>query len=258
MLDRIKQAQQNICEMLCNEVSTDIRGNKLLVSLPFERRDGDYVTLFVEPTLAGWHVSDMGTTLMRLSYENDLSRLLNGARGKLFYSLISESGLSEDDGEIFCEVPGDQLSEGLFRLAQGIVRVEDLGLWTRSRTESTFYDDLREKLRSIIPEERLRENYIVPNVEKAENYVVDYMVQTGARPLFVFGVNGRDKARLATITLQHIQQFEDNFDSLIVFSQMKDIPQVDVQRLMVAANDIVPDIGETEGLKKKINHRMMA
>ena len=257
-MERIKQAQEDICSLLCNEVSTTIKGNILLVSLPLERRDGDLVTLFVEPRTAGWRISDKATTLMRLSYENDLAKLLTGARGKLFYTLLSEAGLSEDEGEVYCEVPGDQLSSGLFRLAQGIVRIEDLGLWTRSRTESTFYDDLREKLTSLVPEGRLQENYVVPTVEQAENYVVDYMVQTGGRPLFIFGVNGRDKARLATITLQHIQQFEDNFDSLVVFSQLKDIPQGDMQRLMVAANDIVPDLAETEGLRKKIRHRMIS
>ena len=257
-MERIEQARADICSLLCNEVSTTIKGNHLLVSLPLERRDGDMVTLFVEPMTAGWRISDVATTLMRLSYENDLSKLLAGARGKLFYSLLSESGLSEDDGEIFCDVPSDQLAAGLFKLAQGIVRVEDLGLWTRSRTESTFYDDLREKLISMVPSERLSENYVVPNVEQAENYVVDYMVETGGRPLFIFGVNGRDKARLATITLQHIQQVEDNFDSLVVFSHLKDIPQGDVQRLMVAANDIVPDLAETAGLKKKLQHRMVS
>ncbi len=224
-MGRIEQAQADICSLLCNEVSTAIKGNILLVSLPLERRDGDLVTLFVEPSPAGWRVSDKATTLMRLSYENELSKLLSGARGKLFYTLLSEAGLSEDEGEVYCEVPGDQLSVGLFRLAQGIVRIEDLGLWTRNRTESTFYDDLREKLTSLVPKERLQENYVVPGVEQAENYVVDYMVQTGGRPLFIFGVNGRDKARLATITLQHIQHFEENFDSLVVFSQLKDIPQ---------------------------------
>lgn len=257
-MERIEKARSDICALLCSEVSTAIRGDKLLVSLPLERRDGDLVTLFVEPRMAGWRVSDMATTLMRLSYENDLAKLLSGARGRLFYTLLSEAGLAEDDGELFCDVPSDQLATGLFKLAQGIIRVEDLGLWTRSRTESTFYDDLREKLVAITPEDRLTENYVVPNVDQAENYVVDYMVDTGGRPLFIFGVNGRDKARLATITLQHIQQYESNFDSLVVFSQMKDIPQSDMQRLMVAANDIVPDLAETEGLRKKIEHRMVS
>lgn len=228
------------------------------ISLPLVGRDGDHLMAYVTQTPHGWKVSDMGTTMMRLSYENDLSALLTGSREKLYNMILAETGLAEDDGEIFLDAPADGLPMALFALGQGLTRLEDLGLWTRTRVGSTFYDDLRSLLVEIVPDTDLEESYIVPGIEGAQNYPVDYMIRTPGRPLYLFGVINQDKARLATIILQYLAKQSANFDSIVVCSDIDDIPKTDVRRMMNAANDVVASIDDRAVIRQKIEHRRAA
>lgn len=196
--------------------------------------------------------------MMRLSYENDLDKLLHGARARLFQSVLSESGLREDDGELFSVVPADALMGGLFALGQGIVRIEDLGLWTGSRVESAFYDDLRSIISAVVPEDGMEEFFVVPGVPDAGSYPVDYMIKTPGKPLYLFGILNRDKARLSTIILQHLSKHAQSFDSMVVFSDMDDVPKLDSRRLIAAANDVVPTIQDRSVIEQKIRHRLAA
>lgn len=250
--------RQSLCATFCRDVAVVQRADSMAISLPIVGRDGDCLTAYVSPATAGWRVSDKGATLMRLSYENDLAKLLTGARERLFNTVLQESGLQEDDGELFAEVPADALTMGLFSLAQGATRVEDLGLWSRSRVENTFADDLRAILLDAAGAGNLVEGYEVPGLPGAENYPVDFFIQTPTLPLYVFGVGSKDKARLATIILQHLAAYTQRFNSMVVYSDVDEIPKPDARRLMIAANDAVPSITEREGIKAKIAHRMVA
>lgn len=252
----IQTLQNNLCNTFCSDVRVVMNGENISVSLPMSARDGDRMTAYLRQTAGGWRISDMGTTMMRLSYENDLARLLTGARGLLFETILTENGLAEDDGELYIDVSADALTRGLFTLGQGLTRVEDIGLWTRNRIESTFYEDLRELLCEFLPTEKIEDDYIVPGLPNAESYPVDYFIRTGGRPLYLFGVNGKDKAMLTTIILQHLQQNHQSFDSMVVCSNIDEIPKPDRRRLMNAANDVIPYIQDASAIKQKLEHRM--
>lgn len=259
MMIDIEALQKNLCLSFCREVIVQSIDDKTAsISLPMIGRDGDHIMVYVTQSTYGWRVSDMGTTMMRLSYENDLSTLLSGSRERLYNMILSESGLTEDDGEIFVNAAADHLPSALFTLGQGLTRVEDLSLWTRSRVGNTFYDDLRKIISDIVPEEDYEESHVVPGVDGAQNYPVDYMIRTPGRPLYLFGVINQDKARLATIILQHLAKHRVDFDSIVVCSDMDDIPKPDVRRMMSAANDIVASIEDHEVIKLKIEHRRAA
>lgn len=259
MTIEIDALRKSLCTAFCNNVAVGTVDSKTVsISLPISSRDGDHVVAYATQTTGGWRVSDMGSTLMRLSYENDLSKLLTGARLKLFSSVLSESGLQEDDGEIFTEVPADSLSNALFTLGQGVIRLEDLGLWTQNRVESTFYDDLRSVITSTVPAEDLIENYIVPNVQAAESYPVDFFIKTQSNPLYIFGVLNKDKAMLSTIIIQHLRASGTKFDAMIVYQDIDGIPRQHTKRLMSAANDTVASIDDLDAIKEKIQHRRTA
>ncbi len=199
----------------------------------------------------------MGSTMMRLSYEHDLARLLSGSRLKLFETILLEMGLHEDDGEIFTEVPLDALARGIFLLGQGVTRLEDLGLWTRSRVENTFYDDLTSIVLRAAPN-RVTTQYHVPDIPKSDSYPIDYSIYTGLRPLYLFGIPTREKAMLTTIILQHLREHDHHFDSIVVFSDIDQVPKQDVRRLMNAANDVVPSIENADDIRRKILDRIAA
>lgn len=193
---------------------------------------------------------------MRLSYEHDLTKLLAGPRERIYQSMLSDGGLAEEEGDIFLDVPADDLMRGLFVLGQGVSRIEGLTHWTRKNVESTFFDDLRRVLRQYVPEQSLIEDYVVPGVDNGENYAVDFYIKTPIRPLYLFGVGNRDKARLTTIFLQHLQAEAPPFESMVVCQDFDALPAGDRSRLLKAANDIVPSIHDETAIRQKIAHRM--
>lgn len=250
--------QQQLCATFCSDVRVTLGDGFARVNLPMTGRDGDGFTAYLQPISAGWRISDMGSTMMRLSYENDLAKLFTGARGKLFETILKEGGLEEDDGELYLEVPADAIPRGLFTLGQGITRVEDIGLWTRNRIESTFYEDLAAVLESILPPGQFERGYVVPNVPNGDSYPVDYFIRTPRRPLYLFGVNTKEKAMLTTIILQHLQAAKQDFDSMVICSNMDEIPKLDRRRLINAANDVVANIQDTDAIIMKVEHRIRA
>ena len=100
--------------------------------------------------------------------------------------------------------------------------------------------------------ERLTENYVVPNIARASDYPVDYLISGGNAPLYLFGVPNRDKARLATIILQHLNATNVDFRSMIVYQNMVDVPRIDVSRLTNAANDAIASLDATDDFERKL------
>lgn len=250
--------KQQLCNAFCQDVRISLSDGIARVSLPMTGRDGDGLTAYLQPISAGWRISDMGTTMMRLSYESDLSKLFTGARGKLFETILKEGGLAENDGELYLEVSSDAIPHGLFTLGQGLTRVEDIGLWTRSRIESTFYEDLAAVLDGFLPPDQFERGYVVPGVPNGDSYPVDYYIHTRRRPLYLFGVNTKEKAMLTTIILQHLVAAQQDFDSMVICSNIEEIPKLDRRRLTNAANDVVATIQDTDVIRSKIEHRIRA
>lgn len=254
----IEQIKKMLCSSLCAEVNVVERGEGLLfVSTPFHFADGDAYSIYLKPLpTGGLRISDMGGTLMHLSYENDIDKFREGTRGKIFKQVLSEMNLHEEDGEFYVETPVDALGSSLFRFGQAITRVHDLTFLNRVRVESTFYEDLREKLRSYVDADRIHESYIVPGVSNADNYPVDYFIDGGTLPVYLFGVPNKDKARLATIILQHLIASRVGFNSMIVFQNASDVPPRDLNRLMNAANDMISSLDASGDFERKLLHRV--
>lgn len=254
----VKQLEDLLCKSLCGQAHVRSSQNGLWqVTTPFSFPDGDAYSLYVKQlSTGGLRVTDAGLTLMRLSYDNDIEKFRDGTRGKLLQQILSEGDLVEEDGEFFIDGPADQLGQNVFRFGQALTRVHDLTFLNRLRAESTFYEDLRELLKNVVGTEKLREGYVVPDVPRASEYPVDYFVSGGDTPLYLFGVPSRDKARLATIILQHLIAAGHDFNSMIVFQNMGDLPRADVSRLTNAANDQVDSLDAADDLQRKLLRRV--
>lgn len=249
-LDTLKD---ELCRRFCGDVAVRDMGNDAVqIALPFSARDGDGFTTLVQRKSAGWLIHDAGTTMMRLSYEHDVNDLLAGTRGRLFEQILTETGLTNNDGELGLEVAPDALMHGLFTFGQGLTRIYDLTLWTRLRTENTFQDDLARHLRSILGDHEMIAGYSVPGVADADHYLVDFYIPTPRDPLYLFAVSGKDKARLATIVLERLLRTGLRFDSMVVFQNAEDVPRKDVSRLMNAANDMIASADALQDLDRKL------
>lgn len=252
--------ERAICSSLCADVKVTPQGDGLLfVSTPFTFSDGDEYGIYLQPLpTGGLRITDMGNTLMHLSYEHDISKLREGARGKVLGQILTELNLEDDEGELFMDTPADKLGSGIFRFGQALTRVHDLNFLNRVRVESTFYEDLEDKLVEIVGQKRLVRDYVLPNIKEAKLYPVDYAVIDGLRPLLIFGVPSATKARLATIVLQQFHQHRVSFRSLVAYADMAALPRGDIARLTTAANDQISTLSETDALRWKVEEALRA
>jgi hypothetical protein len=256
----MESLERELCRALCAEVSLHERpGGHILVSTPFMFPDGDSYSIYLKRLPSGgFRLSDMGATLMHLSYEHDVDKLRDGTRNKVFNQILGEMGVVDNDGELFLEIPASEVAAGIFRLGQALTRVHDLSFLKRVQVESTFYDDLQAKLISIAGEDRVMKNFIAPEVPNAEEYAADFCIQTARKPLLIWGVPNQTKARLATIVMQHLQKHKFPFRSMVIYSDMSAIPRHDVSRLTTAANDQISSLDQDEALRIKLEDAMAA
>ena len=225
-----------------------------MLETPFSYPDGDRYPIYIRETpTGGIRLSDGGHTFMHLSYENEVDSFRKGTRGRLLDQILGETGLNEDEGEFYIETSLDGLAEAVFHLGQGITKVYDLVFLSRARVASTFYQDLFEMVTTIIPREKITQDYIDPRMEQAEDYPIDYSIPGKTEdPLFIFGVPNRDKARLTTITLERLLRYEAQFDSILVFADQQDIGRKDLARLTNVGGEMVASLDAREDLERKI------
>lgn len=248
-----------LCESWCSELDVAEDGDALRLSMPLLEPDGDYVTVWLRQAMGGWRIEDAGTTLMRMSYDSDSGSFLRGPRRVLLDKTLAAYGARlADDGQIVAESDEQFLGMSLLRFGQALLRVNDLKSSTRSRVASTFFDDLSARLMQIVGADNVVPKYHAPEVPDAADYPIDFFLRGSRTPLFVFGVPNQERARTATIVLQHIDQYIPHYDSIIVFQDASAIPSIDLRRLMNAANDMVDSLDAKASLAKKIQHRMRA
>ncbi len=254
--------EQALCRSLCASIRIHTRPDGyLFVETPFTFADGDVYSVLLKPLPnGGFRVTDAGQTLMHLSYRLDVDKILSGTgtRAQIFARVLAESGAQDAGGEIFVEATAERLGEAVFSMAQAITRVTDLSFLSRARAASTFYDDLYEELCRLVPSERIQRDYVVPDVPRAADYPVDFRLshERPAPPLYVFGVPNREKARLATIILQHLLAHRHRFDSLLVFQNQEELPRPDLARLTNVGGEMVASLDARDDLSRKVLNKV--
>lgn len=254
----INKLQEVLCSLMCTEVKIRPRNGKLFsVETPFFFADGDPYQIFIKEMPGGViRLTDMGHTMMHLSYDNDIDKLREGTRGKIFEQIKAETLIEEDNGELFIETPVDNLGFNIFRLGQALTKVNDLTFLNRARSESTFYEDLREQLFKIIEEEKVKKDYYYEDMENAQDYPIDYRIEGKHAPLFLFGIPNRDKARLTTIVLERLLRAKADFDSLLIFSDQGAIPKQDLARLSNAGGEMIASLDAETDFSRKLMRKI--
>ena len=253
-LDQVK-LENMLCERLCAEVRIHRREDDvLMMESPFTFPDGDHFPIYLSETASGgMKLSDRGHTLMHVSYEHDVDLFYDGARASLREQIVRASSIEEDKGVFSIETPPDQVAEALFRFGQALTKIYDLTFLSRERVASTFYEDLRGLVFTILDEEVVDADYILPNIPNANHYPVDYRFEgQDGRSVFLYGIPGRDKARLTTIMLSHFLLHRVSFESVIVFADQQEIPRLDLARLTNVAGTAVASLEAEKDLRRKI------
>ena len=253
--------QQVLCERLCEEVQLTQRPDGgLLLRTHFEFPDGDRFPIHLsEAGMGGIRLSDDGHTLTHISYDHDIDAFLEGARGELMERIVRETGIEQEGGAFRVDTPIERLPEAIFRFGQALTRIHDLTFLSRSRVKSTFYDDLLDFLKGMIDEDKIQADYLPEGLPNPEAYPVDYKIEGRyERPVFLYGIPNRDKARLTTIILSYFHRHHLKFDSILVFEDQAEIPRLDLARLSDVGGEMVSSLESTGDLERKILSRVSA
>ncbi|MGE5382601.1 MAG: DUF1828 domain-containing protein [Omnitrophica WOR_2 bacterium] len=250
----INKLKDSICALLCTDVFVHEKDHDLLLlETPFTFSDGDPYQFYIKELPGGiLRLTDMGHTLMHLSYENDIDKFRDGTRGRLFDQIKAENGIKEKDGEIYIETPLENLGYNIFKLGQALTKINDLTFLNRARAESTFYEDLNELLQRIVSDEKIVKDYFFEELENARDYPIDYRIEGKNAPLLLFGIPGRDKARLTTIILERLLRAKIDFDSLLIFSDQGIIPKPDLARLSNAGGEMIASLDAEGDFTRKL------
>lgn len=246
--------QHNLCKSLCAQIKLSRKNEKLMrIETPFFFSDGDPYQMYIKEGAGGvLRLTDGGHTMMHLSYENDIDKFKEGTRGSIFEQIQSEFEVEYENGEFFKLTNSSALVIDIFGFGQALTKVNDLTFLNRVRAESTFYDDLFERLVSLVPSESVHKNYINPAIDKAEDYPIDFYIETAKTPLYIFGIPNADKAKLTNIILERLLRSDINFESLLIFADQSKIPRGDIARLSNAGGEMISSLSAQEDLSRKV------
>ena len=254
----IQKLQEQLCRQMCESVQLiEHENNQLMVSTPFTFPDGDTYAIYLSIEDSNQiRISDGANTMMRLSYDDpDVDKYFQGPRGDLMQQIITQYDLDENDGNFSTIVPIGQLSEGIFRLSQGLNRVYDLSFLNKDRVKNTFYNDLGESLNNIFSSDRLTADYVCPTLDAGGDYPIDYRVapKNSHKDLFIFGIGSTDKAKLVTIILEHLLRHEIACQTLVIWNQHEEIgTKADRKRLTNVADSQISSLEDIASCERKI------
>lgn len=210
--------------------------------LPLYHEDGDMVDIFLEelPSRRGKiRICDYGMALMRLSYSFDLN---TPRKEEIFHRILSEGGISEENGNLFIEVELDRLYPAILQFAQTVAKVASMRLYRREVIQSLFFENLQEIIETRLGKFHPKKSYFP--LPDHEEYEVDYCFNGRPKPIYLFGVNGVAPARLATMSCQKFLLEKLSFRSLIVLESLDVLPRKDQARLMSVADKEFPSLGD--------------
>lgn len=193
-----------------------IQKNVFRLYAPFFHEDGDMYSIYLETGEAGVTIRDYGNTLMRVSYTFDVST----PKKQTVLRNIVESNLGElDDGEllIHADPDRDKVMEAIYQYAQLVAKVSNIDILSRETVKSMFYDYLNDFVMSGLQNFRVERGFHPTNDRELE---VDYMIQGGSRPIYLFGVNGDTKASRTVISCLTFQKKAIPFRSVIVHEDL--------------------------------------
>lgn len=228
---------KDIALRLCNFEVVEKRPGIFQVLGPFYHEDGDMVDVFVEHTRTGFRISDYGMTIMRLSYSTDK---LSKAKRAIVREIAQASGAAIENGEVVVRAAENDLDAAVFRFVATVTRISAATYFNRQSPQKMFFEELstfvHAKLERFHPQEDV---YPIPH---RDEYKVDYRFNHRERPVYLFGIAGKSKARLTTISVQFFKQQDLRFRSLAVLADEDAVTGKDKTRLTDAVDTVYPSL----------------
>jgi hypothetical protein len=199
------------------------------VIAPLFHEDGDMVDIFLdlpktpnEPI----RISDHGMTLMRLSYSYDVD---TPTKRRILDRILSENGVNEDRGRFYIDTAPEGVYPALLQFAQTVAKVSNMQAFKREVVQSLFYETLNDFVRSDLAMYSPEPDYLP--IPSRDDLPVDWRLALPNRDIFLYGVQGISKARLAALTCLEYQREHIPFRSVIVHENFESLGKKDQTRI---------------------------
>ncbi|WP_089610062.1 DUF1828 domain-containing protein [Dehalobacterium formicoaceticum] len=201
---------------------------------PFYHEDGDMLDIFLQESKENHgkiRISDFGMTLMHLSYSYDID---SPNKERIFNKIVTENGLITENGTIYTDIDPANLYAGIFQFSQTVAKVSSMRQFKNEVVQGLFYEMLKE----FVFKDLLQFNPVasVNPLPDRDDLEVDYALTTGGKPIYLFGIKGFNKARLATICCLEFQKAKSSFRSVMIHEDFEALPKKDRSRLTSAAD----------------------
>ena len=234
--------KKELCAAFCHDLNVTVVPAGLAVGTAFQKSDGDNIEFYIiGPDAAGlYRVQDDGGTVPYL--EACGADLGIDARAEAFNEILGEYGVSYDETtfEITSEpIPKDLVPKAGLKLVAALLRLQDLVLMTRERSESTWVQEVKRDLEEAA-KGRAAVEYDVAVSPELSDYPPDAVVKAQNRaPVAIFFGTGDSKVYEALL-LQASAKYEVHVDIQVVVILEKDNSVTKKARLRADNHLIVP------------------
>jgi hypothetical protein len=184
-------------------------------------------------------ICDYGMTLMRLSYSYDID---TPNKEKIFKRILLENGVCFDQGNIYIDAKPEEIYPRVMQFSQVVAKISNMSYFKREVIKSLFYELLDEFVEESLQKYNPQRG-ILPIAERDE-LEVDYKLEVGKKPFYMFGVKDRDKARIVTISCLEFIRGGLPFRSIAVLEDSDNLGRKDRDRLTNAIDKQFPTLDD--------------
>ena len=228
----IRNIETDFRNKVCEKINLNSEGiNRFRVLTPFMFDDGDHLVVVLKKEGRKWILSDEGHTYMHLTYDIDEQDIYRGTRQSIIENTLSVFGIKDREGEIIVEISDSSYGDALYSYVQAILKITDIKYLTRERVRSTFFEDFKDFVSGVVPENRRDFNWCEPLSDPEGRYPVDCRINGMERPVFVYALWNDDKTRDTTIYLHQFEKWELPFRSVVIFEDQEQVSRKVLARL---------------------------
>lgn len=192
-----------------------VQENVYRLYAPFFHEDGDMYSIYLDFGNDGVTIRDYGNTLMRVSYDFDIS---TPNKRNVLRSIVKRNLGELEDGELLIRAKCNEsdVQEAVYQYAQLVSKVSNIDILSRETVKSMFYDYLNEFMMTKLKGYNVQKGVFPTSDHELE---VDYAIE-GHRPIYLFGVRGDAKASKTVISCLNFQKQGLPFRSVIVHEDL--------------------------------------
>lgn len=196
---------------------------------PFYYSDGDMVEVFIRPIGDSFEITDLGLTLMKLSYEFELN---TQNKRKVLSEILGNYQVNESGGVLSITSDKETLFGYLLHFINVVIKVSDISYLKRETVQSLFYEYFNDFVFDRLKEFDPQKDYS-PGFDKEKLYPSPYVILPGRNrdPISIFPISNDKKCDEVTITCLVYEKHNYNPQKIAVFESQESIARKPLAKL---------------------------